>query len=248
MTGEPMKSLSKISLLVSIIYFFLTSTGQADWPVIDFSNLAQNAATASQTATQIIHQVTQIQNQLTMLKQLDPSTFAKVSGIYTQNNSDLDSILNNVGEISFDLTSVNDQVDKLYDSGFNAGTTQGQYASMFDKWNGNLLNSAKTSMRSQSLLSRVKDNNNSAIQILSQSAGATGVVGQLQNTNQMIGLVSNGLGNLTTVLTASSRLSATLAADEYSKRQASSAHSDQLLEGMQTSDKTFHSVTLPDIH
>jgi P-type conjugative transfer protein TrbJ len=241
-----MKHLKKILVLVNIIFYLLTVNVFA-LVVVDYTNLVQNTLTAARTAAQITNQIQQIQNQMTMLKQLDPATFSKVSGIYTQNNSDLDAILNNVGDISFDLTSVNDQVDHLYNKGFDPTTTTGQYQSMYSDWNNNLLNSAKTSMRSQSLLTRVKDNNNSAIQILSQSAGSTGIVGQLQSTNQMIGLVSSGLGNLTTTLTASSRLSATLAAEEYSRKQAQSAYAEKLLRGMSGNDTTVHSLTIPEI-
>jgi P-type conjugative transfer protein TrbJ len=223
------------------------SDAQAAMSVIDISNLRQNTLTAVRTAQQISNQVTMIQNQIKTLTTLPASTFNQVKGIYGQNMSELDNLINSMDGISFDMNNMNDQYGQLYSNGFNPDTSYGQYSDTFSKWNTQLASSAKTAMQAQSVLSRVQGLNAQAMKILDSSAGADGEVRQLQNVNQMLGIVSASLNGLTENLTTSTRITATMAAEEAARKQAAAAYGDKLMKGMGSQDLTKHAVTLPDI-
>jgi P-type conjugative transfer protein TrbJ len=241
-------SLKKTVLLLSLIFFSLLTTpptkGYAFLSVIDVSNLQQNSLTAVRTAQEIQNQITQIQNQIRSLSTLPSSSFGNVSNIYSSNLRQLSALQTSMNKISFDVNQISTQYDTLFPEGQWNGKSTGLYSAFYQQWNKELSDSAKNAMEAQSILSRSQDLNNQALTILSQSDGADGEVRQLQSTNQMLGVVSLQLDGLTQNLSTSSRLTATMAAEEAQKREISDAYSQKLLRGYD-STPTKTGVTLP---
>ena len=217
----------------------------ADVPVVDFSNLEQNILTAARTATQIENQLQMINNQVRSLSTLPNGSSGPVKSIYASNTQELNSTISSVQGISFDLNQIESQFNQLYPSRQWSNVNSAQYGQMMQNWNRQLTDAAKTAMKLQSSVQRSQAYNNEAAAILDRSASADGEVRQLQSNTQMLGLVSTQLNGLTENLAASSRITATAAAEDAQRKEAAAAFDAKMLRGSGHQDITDHGVTLP---
>jgi type IV secretion system protein TrbJ len=198
------------------------------WPVIDVANLQRNTVTSVQMVQDVIHQVTQIENQirqyeaqLQSLRRFDDDVFDEVGRILEWNLRDLDAVLREMNGIGYDLRGVNDELDELFPRG-DAWEDVGleEYEEYYREWDRELGESARTAMRAQAVVERTRAYHEEAAEILSRSAGAEGHVQQLQAQNQMLGMMSAQIGDLTHVIAASERVAATAAAVSAKEREA----------------------------
>jgi len=102
-------------------------------------------------------------------------------------------------------------------------------------------------MKAQSVIERSKNYNDQAASILESSNGADGEVRQLQANNQMLGIVSAQLNGLTENLAASSRITATAAAEAAQRREAEQAYRNKLMTGYGGQNTTPQPITLSPI-
>jgi len=225
------------------------SSNQADAALLvtDLSNLQQNTLTAVRTASQIQNQLEQIRNQVKTLTRLPSSTFGPVKGIYDSNTRELNGLIADVQGISFDLNQIDGQFNQLYPTGTWDNVSRSQYEQYFQNWNKELTEAAKTAMKAQSVIERSKNYNDQAASILESSNGADGEVRQLQANNQMLGIVSAQLNGLTENLAASSRITATAAAEAAQRREAEQAYRNKLMTGYGGLNTTPQPITLPEI-
>ncbi len=215
--------------------------------VTDLSNLQQNTLTAIRTAAQIENQLEQIRNQVRTLSTLPSSTFGPIKSIYENNSRELSGLIADVQGISFDLNQIDGQFNQLYPTGTWDSINRNQYEQYFQNWNRELTEAAKTAMKAQSVVERSRSYNDQAATILDSSSGADGEVRQLQANNQMLGLVSAQLNGLTENLAASSRITATAAAESAQRREAEQAYRNKLMTGYGGQDTTPQPITLAPI-
>jgi len=218
-----------VTLLVMFLFLLPCGKVFGSIPVIDAANLSRNAVTSIQMVQDVAHQVTQIQNQiqqyqamLQSLESLDANTFNQVRVLLDMQSSEFNQIFSNVDAIGYGLSSIDSQFNQLFPPGADwHSIDSAQFEQYYQKWDGELTESAKTAMEAQSAVQRTQQYNNEIASILGRSQGASGEVRQLQANNQMIGVLSQQLGDLTGSIAATGRVSATIAAKAAAEQEAS---------------------------
>jgi P-type conjugative transfer protein TrbJ len=199
---------------------------QAQFAVIDPTNLVQNIISAlstaeqvAQFAQQIINMEQQLKNYAQTLKELDPTSYRGVLDAYYTMKSAKDGLLYDVNAISYSAKQVNADFKKLFpekDTDIR-NVDQEKLKERGAAWNTELSNSAKIAMRAQTNLGNVATATQQAERIVSRSQGADGEVRQLQGITQMLFQMQVQLGDIAEMLSTSGRVSATLAATQASK-------------------------------
>ncbi len=229
----------KILTLLVMSLFLLPYGVRAAWPVIDAANLSRNTITSLQTIQDVAHQVTQIQNQirqyeamLQTLQSLDSQAFNQVKSLLQSQTDEYNQLFNDLNSIGYSLGQIDSEFNQLFPQGTDWNTIDfSQFEGYFQNWNQELSESAKTAMEAQTLVSKTQQYNDEVNDILSRSMGADGEVRQLQAQNQMMGILSQQLGDLTGNLAASGRLTATLAAQAAAKEDASAEFKRRMVNG-----------------
>lgn len=224
-------SVSKIVSIASITIYLLvgfTETASAVLPVFDALGLIETAATAANTAQQIEKQLSMINNQIQSLendtknlKLLDSNSFNELTRNLNSQSSQLDKLLGTMRNINYRTNDIDNQYKELFPTNKSlSNKSSEQYGDYFQGWSEQLHEASLASMKSQSVINNIKDNNEQARNILSQSKGSDGQVRQLQAMNEMLSIVIVQLSDLTTSLVTSGRLSASAAASLQSKQDA----------------------------
>lgn len=188
--------------------------------VIDAANLSKNTVTSIQMVQDVMHQVTQINNQiqqyqamLQSLQTLDTNTFNQVKSLLDAQTNEFNQIYSNVDAIGYGLSGIDSQFNQLFPKNTDWNSIQfNQFEQYYKDWNKELSESARTSMQAQTAVQRTQQYNNEIASILARSQVADGEVRQLQAQNQMMGVLSQQLGDLTSNIASAGRVSATMAA------------------------------------
>lgn len=204
--------------------------------VLDMQNLAQTTASAATSAQTAINTATQIQNQITslqyQLKNLstltDKSTFDSASANLSAQLSQLTSLLNGVKGIGYQMNSINQDFSTLFPTNSAwASKSMDDYSHYLNSWSNEIQSASTTAMQSQTVINNIQSNNQQIQAILTQAKGDNnGEVAELQSVNQLLGVMENQLGDLTSTLATSSRLAATATAEN----QASADESRQIMQ------------------
>jgi P-type conjugative transfer protein TrbJ len=231
--GSRLQNAVAVAVLASVL-----SVGQVNAtgiPVVDAANLSQTMITAVNAVTsvanqamQIANEVRMIQNQLQSLSTLGESSFGAVNANLNNQLYQLNSVLNTVKGVGFQIGNVDSQFRAMFPEGTDWSTKDvGQYGGYFDKWSAQVQDSARTAMQSQGVIENIRRNNAETSNILSQAKGADGEVRQLQAVNQMLGVLASQMGDMTVALTAGGRSSASIAAAGQAERDAQRALMDK---------------------
>lgn len=212
---------------------------RAAWPVIDVANLSRNTVTSLQMIQDVAHQVTQIQNQimqyeamLQSLKSLDAQAYNQVRVLLQMQTDEYNQLFTDLNTIGYSLGQIDSEFNQLFPQGTDWNNVDyAQFKQYYQDWNKELSKSAHKAMEAQTLVSKTQQYNNEVNDILSRSMGAEGEVRQLQAQNQMTGILSQQLGDLTSTLATSGRLSATLAAKAAAKEDASAEFKRRMING-----------------
>lgn len=122
--------------------------------------------------------------------------------------------------ISYDMNTVTQQFHRVYpDEAAVQKTTPAERATLAQGWDQQTQLAALAAARSQTTLSTIDTNTNSARDILSRSSDQSSAVAQLQALVQMIQVINSDLGNLATTLDATGRVNASLAGTQASSRE-----------------------------
>lgn len=223
-----MTRLRSIAAIVSIALLLSMGPGTAQIEVFDPSNYAQNLQTAANTLKQINNQLTALQNQTQMLlNQSRHLTSLPISlvGAIDQTFTQTQNILRNVDRIAYDVQAIG-QAFASYQH-FNASQTDQQLINLaHDRWQTSL-DAFQHSLR----VGATTVNNLSATQTQTGTlVGASqSAVGQLQATqagNQLLGVQSRQLSDLTALVAAQGRAAALemarqAAAEDQAREQVS---------------------------
>jgi type IV secretion system protein TrbJ len=223
-----MTRIRSIVAILSIVLLLTMGSSTAQIQVFDPSNYAQNLQTAANTLKQINNQLTALQNQTQMLlNQARHLTSLPLSlvGAIDQTFTQTQNILRNVDRIAYDVQAIG-QAFANYQH-FNASQSDQQLIALAQgRWQTSLsafqhsLNVGATTVGN---LSATQTQTGTLVSA-SQSA-----VGQLQATqagNQLLGVQSRQLSDLTALLAAQSRAAALelarkAAAEDQAREQTS---------------------------
>ena len=223
-----MTRIRSIVAILSIALLLTMGSSTAQIQVFDPSNYAQNLQTAANTLKQINNQLTALQNQTQMLlnqaRQLTSLPLSLVNAI-DQTFTQTQNILRNVDRIAYDVQAIG-QAFASYQH-FNASQSdqqlialaQGRWQTSIDAFQHSLSVGATTV------------NNLSATQtqtgtLVSASQAAVGLLQATQAGNQLLGVQSRQLSDLTALLAAQSRAAALelarkAAAEDQAREQTS---------------------------
>ena len=175
------------ALLMSVI-----PAAQAQWVVIDPTNLVQNILTAARALQQINNQIQQLQNEAQMLtneaKNLTSLPFSALNQLQSA-LSTTNQLLQQAQGLSLNLTQMETQFAQLYPAAYTASTPSNQMAlDASQRWQNSLeaLRTA-TQVQSQSVQNFTTDAQTLS-DLVNSSQSAVGALQAIQATNQLLAL------------------------------------------------------------
>ncbi|MCI4004983.1 P-type conjugative transfer protein TrbJ [Dickeya dianthicola] len=165
---------------------------QAQWVVIDPTNLAQNILTAAHTLEQINNQIKQLQNEAQSLMNEARNLASLPFNVVNRLRSNLDTTRQLIGQargLAFDIQNMDQQFAQLYPEQY-AATVSGNrmFQDAHQRWQ-NTLQGLQTAMRMQAQVSQNLNQDESALaDLVDQSQSATGALQAMQATNQLLAL------------------------------------------------------------
>lgn len=165
---------------------------QAQWVVIDPTNLAQNILTAAHTLEQINNQIRQLQNEAQSLmneaRNLASLPFNVVNRLRTNLDTTRQLIVQARG-LAFDIQNMDQQFAQLYPEQYAANVSGNQmFQDAHQRWQ-NTLQGLQTAMRMQAQVSQNLNQDEGVLaDLVDQSQSATGALQAMQATNQLLAL------------------------------------------------------------
>ncbi len=221
-----------------------SAAARAQIPVTDAANLAQNITTAAKTAQTVINTYqqiqqlnTQIQNQIQMLRSIDPTTFAGLQALLTQGQFTYTMLQGDLSSIGYSISSVNRSFDQMYPR------TQSQwrdarysdFGNYYDRWNAEVTTASKAAVRAQATISTLDADNRSIADILRQANNSsTGQVRQLQLINQQLAVIHKDLGSLVQNLATTGRVLTNWSAGAVGEQMMARERSRRRIDGYTT--------------
>ncbi len=180
--------------IATAIMVSATPGAQAQWVVIDPSNLAQNIMTAARALEQINNQIRQLQNEAQMLtnqaKNLTGLDFSALNELRSTSAA-TNELLQQAKGMAFNLSQMETEFARLYPDTYTAATSGNQMAiDARARWRNSLeaLRTA-TAVQSQAVQSFVSDEQTLA-DLVNRSQSAVGALQAMQATNQLLALQS----------------------------------------------------------
>jgi P-type conjugative transfer protein TrbJ len=181
--------------LLAIAAAILVSTmpaAQAQWVVIDPTNLVQNIMTAARALQQINNQIRQLQNEAQMLtndaKNLTSLDFSALNELRSALSA-TNQLLQQAQGLSLNLTQMETQFAQLYPAAYTSSTPANQMAlDASQRWQNSLeaLRTA-TEVQSQSVQNFTSDEQTLSA-LVNSSQSAVGALQATQATNQLLAL------------------------------------------------------------
>jgi type IV secretion system protein TrbJ len=209
-----------LSCACSLALAALGSRANAQFAVVDATNLIQTTATAFSTAQTVANMIQQVNLMRQTLQSINPTSFSGLKTLISQGQLDYQTMSNNITALGFALQDVNSRFDTLFPKDKTAwhGARYSDYDSYYGQWNTEITASAKLAERSQSTVLLVEGNNRAVADILSQSTTATGEIRQLQLVNQQLALIHARLGDLVQNIATMGRTTANMAASSAGEK------------------------------
>jgi P-type conjugative transfer protein TrbJ len=210
-------------------------SARAQIPVTDAGNLVQNTTTALKTAqTQIDQLRTQIQNQLQMLRSIDPTTFAGLQALLSQGQFTYAMLQGDLSSIGYNLAAVNRGFDQMFPKSQSQwrNAQYSDFGNYYDRWTAEVTTASKAAVRAQSTISTIDADNRQMADILRQSnASSTGQVRLLQLINQQLALIHKDLGSVVQNLATTGRVLTNWGAGAVGEQMMERERSRRRLEG-----------------
>jgi P-type conjugative transfer protein TrbJ len=170
----------------------VTSTAQAQWVVVDPTNLVQNTLTAVRTLEQINNQIQQLQKEEQMLINQGSNLARLPFNVVNRLRSTLATTQQLIAQaqgLAFQVQSMDQQFARLYPEQYAATVSGNQmYQDAHQRWQ-NTLEGLQTAMRMQAQVSQnVTEDEGVLTDLVGQSQSATGALQAMQATNQLLAL------------------------------------------------------------
>ena len=165
---------------------------QAQWVVIDPTNLAQNILTAARTLEQINNQIRQLQNEAQSLMNEARNLASLPFNVVNRLRSNLDTTRQLIAQargLAFDIQNMDQQFAQLYPEQYAATVSGNQmFQDAHQRWQ-NTLQGLQTAMRMQAQVSQNLNQDEGVLaDLVDQSQSATGALQAMQATNQLLAL------------------------------------------------------------
>lgn len=168
------------------------STAQAQWVVVDPTNLVQNALTAIRTLEQINNQINQLQNEARMLTNQARNLAGLDFNVVNRLRSTLATTERLIAEaqgLAYDVQNLDREFARLYPEEYAATISGDQmYQDAQERWR-HTLDGLHTAMRVQAQASQnLRDDESALVDLVGQSQSAEGALQAMQATNQLLAL------------------------------------------------------------
>ena len=165
---------------------------QAQWVVIDPTNLAQNILTAARTLEQINNQIRQLQNEAQSLMNEARNLASLPFNVVNRLRANLDTTRQLIAQargLAFDIQNMDQQFAQLYPEQYAASVSGNQmFQDAHQRWQ-NTLQGLQTAMRMQAQVSQNLNQDEGVLaDLVDQSQSATGALQAMQATNQLLAL------------------------------------------------------------
>jgi P-type conjugative transfer protein TrbJ len=165
---------------------------QAQWVVIDPTNLAQNILTAAHTLEQINNQIRQLQNEAQSLMNEARNLASLPFNVVNRLRSNLDTtrqLISQARGLAFDIQNMDQQFAQLYPEQYAASVSGNQmFQDAHQRWQ-NTLQGLQTALRMQAQVSQNLNQDEGVLaDLVDQSQSATGALQAMQATNQLLAL------------------------------------------------------------
>lgn len=183
----------KMKLLAAVVALFcVLPAAQAQWAVIDSTNLAQNTLTAIRTLEQIQNQVRQLQNEAQMLIHQARNLVGLDVNVVNRLRSTLattERLLAIAQGLAYDVAGVDREFARLYPHEYAATVSHNQMAQdEHERWQ-HTLDGLHTAMRMQAQASQnLREDEAVLADLVGQSQSAVGALQAMQATNQLLAL------------------------------------------------------------
>jgi P-type conjugative transfer protein TrbJ len=181
----------------------------AQWIVYDPTNFSQNVLTAARELQQVNNQIQSLENQATMLinqaknlASLPYSSLAQLEASIQRTQQ----LLAQAQNIAYDVTTIDQAFTRVYPQAYSGSTSSQQLvADAQTRWQ-NSLAGFQDAMRVQAGVVQNLDSTRTQIDALvSSSQSAAGALQAAQSGNQLIGIQTKQLADLTAVMAAIAR-------------------------------------------
>lgn len=165
---------------------------QAQWVVIDPTNLAQNILTAAHTLEQINNQIKQLQNEAQSLMNEARNLASLPFNVVNRLRANLDTTRQLIAQargLAFDIQNMDQQFAQLYPEQYAATVSGNQmFQDAHQRWQ-NTLQGLQTAMRMQAQVSQNLNQDEGVLaDLVDRSQSATGALQAMQATNQLLAL------------------------------------------------------------
>lgn len=165
---------------------------QAQWVVIDPTNLVQNTLTAIRTLEQINNQIRQLQNEAQMLINEARNLASLPFNVVNRLRANLDTtrqLITQARGMAFDIQNMDRQFAQLYPEQYAASVSGNQmFQDAHQRWQ-NTLQGLQTAMRMQAQVSQNLNQDEGVLaDLVDRSQSATGALQAMQATNQLLAL------------------------------------------------------------
>ena len=182
---------------------------QAQWIVFDPTNYSQNVITAARALEQVNNQIQSLENEAKMLtnqaKNLASLPYSSLTQLQ-QSISQTEQLLSQAQRIAYSVSAIDQAFRQTYPQSYSGSTSSTQLlAGAQARWQ-NSLSGFQDAMRVQAGAVQNLDSTRSQINALvSSSQSASGALQAAQSGNQLIGLQTTQLADLTAVMAAIAR-------------------------------------------
>ena len=165
---------------------------QAQWIVLDPTNLVQNTLTAIRELEQIYNQIKQLQNEAKMLenqaRNLASLPFNVVNRLRV-NLATTQRLIDIAKGLAYDVAKMDQDFARLYPEQYAATISGDQmYLDTQERWK-NTLNGLQTAMRMQAQATKnLNDDEGVLADLVDKSQSAVGALQAMQSTNQLLAL------------------------------------------------------------
>jgi type IV secretion system protein TrbJ len=189
----------------------VTTPAAAQWVVFDPSNYAQNILTAARTLQSVNQQITQLQNEATMLinqaRNLASLPYSSLQQLQ-QSVQRTQQLLSQAQNIAFDVQQIDRAFQQQYGNVSMSASDSQLVSDARSRWQ-NTVGGLQDAMKVQAgVVGNIDTNRAQMSALVGSSQSATGALQATQAGNQLLALQAQQLADLTAVVAANGRAQA----------------------------------------
>ena len=232
-SGCGRQPVAKLLFVTLTVFSLLVPPAQAQWAVIDASNLVQNMLTAARALQQINNQIQSLQNEAAMLEtmgknlqSLDVNSLGEMTAALSQINS----LMNQAGGITFNVNATNAAFQQQFPSSYGSTLTTSQTLSDAQtRWQSAMSAYQQTMLVQAQIDQNVQADATTLSTLVTASQGAVGSLQASQAANQLIALSTKQQLQIQTLMAAQYRAEALDQARKAQSEAAGQAMTTQFL-------------------